>query len=333
METDHNRDANPPATTSMTVAQFGENDPFLIEVTTIMADMESLVKAYVHEMKEMVLQYLGGVEMTLYLGHIFSTGLNFQTSMWQLIMFEAIDLPTVMREQLHREMGILHLFDEVIPFLRPCSVPPLPIPVIEQPTLLMSKETPGMSISNPPLSSLADNSQPMAKVAELGALAPMQGTPMGNVPKQNTPLSSRQRLQSKVSLKLLSCVTAPAISGSKGANKAVVHVAPSRKAQKPSMSVSLSPLLLSLAQSSSSVRCCPGGSISLGSQPKRPKLDESANQTGPGTSAEAAITIDNGADDGNKDDIKILIDGDEDDDNDNDNNDDDVVANADVNAQ
>ena len=79
-ETDSNRDNNPPETTSTTVAPLGKDDPFLIEVTTIMEDVESLVKKDVQEMMKMVLQCLGGVEMTSYLGHIFSTGLNFQTS-------------------------------------------------------------------------------------------------------------------------------------------------------------------------------------------------------------------------------------------------------------
>ena len=45
-ETECNRDANPPEITSMTVAQLGEDDPFLIEVTTIMEDVESSVKTF-----------------------------------------------------------------------------------------------------------------------------------------------------------------------------------------------------------------------------------------------------------------------------------------------
>ena len=267
--------------------------------------------------------------MTSYLGHIFSTGLNFQTSMWQLIMMEAIDLPTVMREQLCWETGTLHLFPEVIPFLRPCSVPPPPLPVVEWPTLLVSKETPGMSGGKPPLLSLPDNSQTTAKVAGLGVPTPVQATPVGSIPKQNTPLSGRQRLQLKGGLKFLSCAIAPVISGSEGANKSVVHVAPSHKAQKPSMTVSLSPLLLSLAQSSSSVRCHPGGSVSLSCQPtvKRQRLDENANPMAPGTSVAAAIPIDDGADDGDKDndDVKILTDEDGDDD-----DNDDAVADVDA---
>ena len=65
----------------------------------------------------------------------------------------------------------------------------------------------------------------MVKMAELGAPTPVKATPMSNAPQQNTPLSGRQRLQSRVSLKLMSCATAPVISWSVGANKAVVCVA------------------------------------------------------------------------------------------------------------
>ena len=124
--------------------------------------------------------------------------------------------------------------------------------------------------------------------------------------------------------------TAPVVGGSEGANKAVGCVAPLHKAQKPSASASLSPFLLSLAQSSSSVRCQPGGSISSGSRPtvKRQKLDENINPMAPGTSA-AAIAIDDGADDDGEDDdnINILVDKG----NDNDDDGDEVaIANVDT---
>ena len=104
-------------------------------------------------------------------------------------MTEAVSLPTVMREQLHHETGTLCLFAEVIPFLGPCLVPPPPLPVVEQPTPLVSKETPGISGGKHPLPSLPDNSQPTAKVAGLGAITPVQATPAGSTPKQSTPLS------------------------------------------------------------------------------------------------------------------------------------------------
>ena len=81
--------------------------------------------------------------MMSYLGHIFSTRLNFQMSMWQLVMTEAIYLPTVMREQLHWETGTLQLFTEIIPILGPCSVPLPPLPVVYQSMPPVPKETPG----------------------------------------------------------------------------------------------------------------------------------------------------------------------------------------------
>ena len=83
-----------------------ESNPFLIEVA-FMEDVELSVGRYVQEMTKTVLQYLGGVEMTSYLGHIFSTGLNFQMSMWQLVMMETVYLPTITREHLYWEMGTL----------------------------------------------------------------------------------------------------------------------------------------------------------------------------------------------------------------------------------
>ena len=145
----------------------------------------------------------------------------------------------------------------------------------------------------------------------------MQATPTSSIPSQSTPLSGRQRLQLKGGPNILSCASALIIGSSEGANKAVVRVAPSRKAQKPGALASVSPLLLSLAQSSSSVRCQPGNSVSSSSQPtvKRQKLNESINSTGPGMSAAAAIPIDDRADDDNEDDdnIKVLIDEGDDD--------------------
>ena len=103
-KTNHN---TPPDATLMANAPLSKNDPFFIEVTSIMEDVESSVGKYIQEMMKTVLQYLGGVKMMSYLGHIFSTRLNFQMSMWQLVMTEAIYLPTVMREQLHWETGTL----------------------------------------------------------------------------------------------------------------------------------------------------------------------------------------------------------------------------------
>ena len=55
--TDHN---TPPDATSKANAPLSESDPFLIEVASIMEDVESLVGKYVQEMTKTVLQYLGG---------------------------------------------------------------------------------------------------------------------------------------------------------------------------------------------------------------------------------------------------------------------------------
>ena len=46
-----------------------------------------------------------------------------------------------------------------------------------------------MSGGKPPLPLSVDDSQTMAKVAGLGVPIPVQATPVGSVPKQNTPLS------------------------------------------------------------------------------------------------------------------------------------------------
>ena len=193
-ESDHNRDATPPKTTLMAVAPVGENDPFVVEVATIMEDVVSSVQRYVQEVAQMVLQTLGRVEMKSYLSHIFSTGLNFQTSMWQLVMMETVDLPMVTREQLCWETGNLCLFAEVIPFLGSCSVPPPPFPMVEQPTPQTSGAAASISDDKFSSQSLPDGSQPKTKVAGAKTPTAMQTTPTSSVSGLSTPLSGRQRL-------------------------------------------------------------------------------------------------------------------------------------------
>ena len=73
-------------------------DPFLAEIPNIMTDVEDSVTQYADKMAKKVLEHTGGVDISSYLGHIFNTGLNFQTSMWQLVTLEAVYLPTIMRE-------------------------------------------------------------------------------------------------------------------------------------------------------------------------------------------------------------------------------------------
>ena len=72
------------------------DDPFQAEIPNIMTDVEESITKYTDEMVKKVLEYTGGADISSYLGHIFSTRLNFQSSMWQLVTFEVVYLPTVM---------------------------------------------------------------------------------------------------------------------------------------------------------------------------------------------------------------------------------------------
>ena len=82
--------------------------------------------------------------------------------------------------------------------------------------------------------------------------------------------------------------------------------------------MALSPFLMSLTQLFNNIRCWSGSGAPSNGQAsiKRQKLDENANPMAVGTSAAAAIPIDDIAGNNNKDDgIQILIDEDDDDDN------------------
>ena len=119
-----------------------DNDPFQAEIPNIMADVEKSVTEYANEMAKKVLEYTGGADISSYLGHIFSTGLNFQTSMWQLVTFEAVYLLTVMREQLRRDASTLRIFVECLPTLAPCAIPPPPFPATSAIQALPSSSIP-----------------------------------------------------------------------------------------------------------------------------------------------------------------------------------------------
>ena len=221
------KDRSAPLCLSFTVmASANEANPFLVEVTSIMKDIKSSIEIYVHAMMKAVVQYLGGVEVMSYLGHIFSTGLNFQMSMWQLVMMEAVYLPTIMREHLSWEMEMLRLFAKVIPILGPCSIPPPPFPVATQ-TSSAPKDTGGTSVSEPSIPSLPGDSQDPNKNKEPMTTQPIPATPSSGDVKPSTPLSGWQKLQSRASSKLLLCTTALVVGGQEGANKVVVHVTPS----------------------------------------------------------------------------------------------------------
>ena len=202
-----------------------KENPFPEEITSIMKDVESSIGRYVQAMTKAVAEHLGRVELTSYLGHIFSTGLNFQILMWQLVMMEAIYLPTMTREHLCCETETLRLFAEVIPILMPCSIPLPPFPTMAQ-TLSASQIAGGMSIGGPLLLSLPGDSGIVMGMG-LVALAATLTTPLSGGTQPGMPLSGQQKLQSRIGSKLLSCSMAPVAGAWDGVNKVVVHVAPS----------------------------------------------------------------------------------------------------------
>ena len=110
--------------------------------------------------------------------------------MWQLVMTEAIYLPTVMREYLHRETEMLQLFAEVIPILAPCLIPPPPFPTMGQ-TLLASQNIGGTSVGEPLLPSLSDDPSTV-KVTGSVTRAAIPMTPSSGGTQPSTPLSSQQ---------------------------------------------------------------------------------------------------------------------------------------------
>ena len=123
------------------------DDPFQAEIPNIMTDVKESVNKYADEMAKKVLEYARGADISSYLGHIFSTGINFQTSMWQLVTFEAVYLPTVMREQLRRDASTLCLFVDCLPTLVPCAIPPPPFPAASTPSAGRALPTSATKIS------------------------------------------------------------------------------------------------------------------------------------------------------------------------------------------
>ena len=138
-------------------ASTNKENPFPDDVKSIMKDVESSVGRYLQAMTKVAAEHLGRVEVTVYLGHIFSTGLNFQTSMWQLIMTDTVYLPTLMRKHYRHEMETLQLFAEILSIITPCSIPPPPFP-IAVPAPLASQNISDVSVSGPPLPSMPGSS-------------------------------------------------------------------------------------------------------------------------------------------------------------------------------
>ena len=307
--------AHDTSSVSTPSTQTDENNPFPEEIIDIMKDVETSVRMYVQVMTKAVAEHLGGVEVTAYLGHIFSTGLNFQTSMWQLVMTEAVHLPIMTREHLRQETETLRLFAEVIPILAPCSIPPPPFPTADL-TLPVLQSVCGTIVSKSSLPFLPEGSgttkgtEPTSCTA-ISMISSTEGT------QPSTPLSGRQKLQSRLGTKIVSHATPPIIGVQEGASKAVVCVAPSQDTQPSGDSTPLTPLLINIAQLSTNIRCQLGDGAPSNGQPnvKRQKLDEGASSVAAGSSASVAISVDNAfKDDDDDDGIEILEDEDDEDD-------------------
>ena len=189
-----------------------------------MADVKESVNKYADEMAKKVLEHTGGADISSYLGHIFSTGLNFQTSMWQLVTFEAVYLPTVMREHLRRDACTLRLFVECLPTLAPCAIPPPPFPVL--PTT--------SGIKAPPLSATKVSRPPTMSVAA-GATGSM-GTVVKAIPTSSASQSPATTSQKPAAAPRVKLKVSPAATNSV-LDKAVGCVAPVRDTQSGSESV------------------------------------------------------------------------------------------------
>ena len=218
-----------------------------------MKDVESSVSKCVQAMTKVVAEHLGGVKVTVYLGHIFSTGLNFQMSMWQLVLRETVYLPTLAREHHHREMEMLCLFAEILPIVAPCSIPPPPFPIAAS-TPSVSRNISDLSVSGPLLPLMpsgpitATGTGPVTPAATLAMPASVDI-------RTDVLLSGRQKLLSRLGSKMPSHSSAPAVGLRDGINKVVVCIAPSQDVLKPLDAVAISPLLVNITQSSSNVRC------------------------------------------------------------------------------
>ena len=152
-------------------------DPFLAEIPNIMTDVKDSVAKYADEMAKKVLEYTGGANISSYLGHIFSTGLNFQTSMWQLITLQAVYVPTIMREHLCHEASTLRLFVECLAMLSSCAIPPPPLPISPVTNSIKALSAPATKISRSlPLSATGSVQAVPACSASQGPSTTSQGS-------------------------------------------------------------------------------------------------------------------------------------------------------------
>ena len=269
-------------------------DPFLAEIPNIMTDVEDSVTKYADEMAKKVLKHTGGADISSYLGHIFSTGLNFQTSMWQLITLEAVYLPTIMREHLRPEASTLRLFVECLPTLAPCAVPPPLLPVSTAASLMRLLSASSTKIvRSSPLDATGGAKATTKMVQAVPACQTPQGPSTSSEGPGTTPKgpATTPKVKPKLSPAATNTVLDKAIIG---------RVVPVRDTLSvPNQSSASAGRLASLAQATSSVRSRPRENTNSNSQLsiKRPRLDENTesattSSTVPGSSSSVAIPVD-----------------------------------------
>ena len=228
-----------------------DDNPFQAEIPNIMTDVEESITRYADEMAKKVLEYTRGADISSYLGHIFSTGLNFQTSMWQLVTFEAVYLPTVMREQLRREASTLCLFVECLPTLAPCAIPPPPFSTT--------------SVTRVPPSSATKVSRPSSST--IVAEAKGSTGAVKTVPTSSASQSPATTPQKPVAAPWVKVKVSPAATNTV-LDKAVGRVAPVRDTQSSPSQLSVpAGHLAGLAQASSNVWSRPRSNVSPNNQP------------------------------------------------------------------
>ena len=226
-------------------------DPFLVEIPNIMTDMEDSVTQYADEMVKKVLEHTEGADISSYLGHIFSTGLNFQTSMWQLVTLEAMYLPTIMREHLCRETSTLRLFVECLPTLVPCTIPPPPLPISLTASSMRILSASTTKVARLLLLTAAGRAKAATSVVQ--AVPACQASQGPSTPSQGPVMTPKgPAMTPKVKPKLSLAATNTVL------DKAIGRVMPVRDTLSiPSQSTASAGCLASLAQATSSVRSRP----------------------------------------------------------------------------
>ena len=167
------------------------------DIVAILKDVEKSIAHFIDDVCKSVLSHIGANELLSYLRHIFLSSLNFQTSMWQMVLTESVFLVSANREHLWQEASMLHMFAGLLPEIGPCAIPPQPLPTVQPmqvpagsntsaaPT---TKPSEGVSITihnSPSGSSRQDPSTPASMAAQAPfttTLTPQVLTPGASVP-------------------------------------------------------------------------------------------------------------------------------------------------------